>query len=89
MNLSTQIDFDIKRFFQWWARGLAYWLPEKIKPLFSEPLHSVFLTVTDGTLTFKLIEEGQEQVIAQLDLSGVTAENFQQLLLNCFHRLVL
>ncbi len=79
MNLSAQIDFNIKHFFQWWARGLAYWLPEKIKPLFSESLHAIFLTVMDGTLTFKLIDEGQEQVIAQLDLSGATAENFQQL----------
>lgn len=81
MNLSTSINFDIKHFFQWWGRGLAYWIPEKIKPLFSEHSSYVFLSVKQDVLDIKRIAEGQEKVITQLLLNEATPETFQQLLL--------
>ena len=81
MDLSRSINFDIKYFFQWWGRGLAYWVPEKIKQLFSVRSGYVFLSVNDEVIQLKHIVEGQEKPIAQLVLNGATAEDFQQLIL--------
>lgn len=36
MNLQTTIDFDLKRFFQWWGRELAFLVPNRLKTLLSD-----------------------------------------------------
>lgn len=36
MNLQPNIDFDLKRFFQWWGRELAFLVPNRLKNLLSD-----------------------------------------------------
>jgi len=82
MNLSTNINFDLKSFFQWWGDGLSYCLPEKFRVLLSEKVEHVFLTVNDETFQLYRIENDNKKLIAEIPLSREGAEQFQQIMLS-------
>ncbi|MGZ4958413.1 MAG: PilN domain-containing protein [Methylomonas sp.] len=47
MNLQTTIDLDIKGFFRWWSRELAFLVPQKLTQLWSDRYGKLVFTVTD------------------------------------------
>lgn len=49
MNLNTTIDLDLKGFFQWWGRELAFLLPEKLRQALRD---------RNGVLAFSADESG-------------------------------
>ncbi len=79
MNLKTDIDFDLKRFFQWWGRELSYCLPEKIRQKLSDKSAYVFISVTGETIEFEQLIEG-EPTKTTLNLNESAAEKYQQLI---------
>lgn len=79
MNLKTDIDFDLKRFFQWWGRELSYCLPEKVRQKLSDKSGYVFISVTGDTVEFEQLIEG-ETTKTTLNLNESTADKYQQLI---------
>lgn len=80
MNLKTDIDFDIKQFFQWWGRELSHCLPEKIRQKLSDKSGYVYLSVTDEKVLFDQVIEGQPYKQNTLALNDASSENYQQLI---------
>jgi general secretion pathway protein L len=58
MNLNESIDFDIKRFFLWWGKELAFWIPEKLRQFLSDKSGYVFMLVTAETI--KIVQSNEE-----------------------------
>jgi general secretion pathway protein L len=48
MNLQTTIDFDLKGFFQWWGRELAFLIPKKIRALLSDRSGNLVFTAANS-----------------------------------------
>jgi len=80
MNLKTDIDFDLKRFFQWWGRELSFCLPEKIRQILSDKTSHVLLTVTSDSILFDQLLDQQTHRLATLAIEQASPENFQQLI---------
>ncbi len=76
MNLNDNIDLNLKHFFRWWGRELAYWIPEKIRQTLSDKSGYVYLRVKDDLLIF----HAGEQEIARFDLATDGQEKWEQLL---------
>ncbi len=79
MNLDSNIDFDLKRFFRWWGRELSFLLPEKVRQWLSDQSEYVFLTVDQEKLSFSRMENGKNKPIGELALSEETDELYAQL----------
>lgn len=47
MNLQTTIDLDLKSFFQWWGRELAFLIPQKLKQFVSDRAGSLVFSGAD------------------------------------------
>lgn len=78
MNLNAEFDFDLKRFFRWWGKGLAYWIPEQLKQLLTDRSGYVYLHVTEETYQFSQIVAGQNKKIAELAFNTQGLEPFQR-----------
>ena len=48
MNLQTTFDIDLRGFFQWWARELAFLIPKKIRQLLSDRAASLIFTADES-----------------------------------------
>jgi general secretion pathway protein L len=80
MNLKTDIDFDIKQFFQWWGRELSHCLPEKFRQKLSDRSGYVFLSATDDMLLIDQLIEGQPHKQSTLVLNETASDNYQKLI---------
>ena len=81
MNLKTDIDFDLKRFFHWWGRELSLCLPEKIRQLLSDKSGYVLLTVSAESIEFdQLLDDQKPQRLASLAINSSSSEKYQQLI---------
>jgi len=81
MNLKTDIDFDLKRFFHWWGRELSLCLPEKIRQLLSDKSGYVLLTVSAESIEFdQLMDDQKPQRLASLAINSSSSEKYQQLI---------
>jgi len=78
MNLQTDIDFDIKSFFQWWGRELSYCLPEKLRQKLTDKSDSIFLTLDGDNLTFERGVDKQLQKITTISLNESHTAEFQK-----------
>jgi len=66
MNLSNNIDFDLKRFFLWWGRELSFWIPERLKQALSDKTGYVFLQITAKNMRFSSLIDGHVKTIVEL-----------------------
>ncbi len=80
MNLKTDIDFDVKQFFQWWGRELSHCLPEKFRQKLSDQSGYVFLSVTGESVLLDQSIEGQPKKQESLLLNEKSSEKYQQLI---------
>ncbi len=79
MNLNTNIDFDLNRFFLWWGHELAFLVPEKIRKALSDKSGYVYLSISADSLQFNRIVAGNKQGIAELSFTGNDEEQQKQL----------
>ncbi|WP_305910014.1 PilN domain-containing protein [Methylomarinum sp. Ch1-1] len=79
MNLDSNIEFDIKRFFRWWGRELAMLMSEKLRHWLSDQSGYVFLSVEDDTLRLSALVEGERRAIAAVPLNDQTTAKYSQL----------
>ena len=80
MNLSKNIDFDLKRFFLWWGRELSFWIPERLKQVLSDKTGYVFLHVTAEKIKFSSLIAGQSKTIVELAFNEQGLTQAQKLL---------
>jgi general secretion pathway protein L len=52
MNLQTTIDFDLKAFFRWWGKELAFLIPKSVRQLLS--VHTASLVFSPTALGFNV-----------------------------------
>ncbi len=80
MNLKTDIDFDLKRFFRWWGRELSHCLPETLRQKLTDKAGYILLSVVGDSLHFEHLVDGKVQKITTLKLSETRVEDYQQLI---------
>ncbi len=80
MNLNADVDFDLKRFFRWWGKELAFFVPEKLRRALSNETGYVYIQVLEDTFRFSREMDGQKKTIAELDFNDQGLEQFQLLL---------
>jgi len=80
MNLSSNINFDLKSFFLWWGEGLSSWLPESLRVLLSDRLDHIVLSVDDESLQLNRIEADNNKILAKIPLSNQGAIQYQQII---------
>lgn len=79
MNLDSTIDFDLKKFFQWWSSELAFLVPESLRKRLRERQGFViFSPASQGFLVSLLDDEQNLQLQQRIDLNQ--PESFQQLI---------
>jgi general secretion pathway protein L len=80
MNLQTTIDFDLKGFFQWWGRELAFLIPSRVRELLS--VHNASLIFTTNDQGFNVCyqrDADPEHPEFNRPLNTADTEAFQQL----------
>jgi len=78
MNLNAEFDFNLKRFFRWWGRELAFWIPEKLKQALTDRTGYMYLHVAEGNFQFSRIIDGKKKKIADLAFNEQGLEPFQR-----------
>jgi general secretion pathway protein L len=61
MNLQSTIDLDIKGFYRWWLKELAFLVPKKVKQLVSDRTGSLIFTADNGGFTVCFLREDNPQ----------------------------
>jgi len=57
MNLQTTINFDLKGFFQWWGRELAFLVPKKILQLLVDRSSSLIFTIEEQGFNVRFYQD--------------------------------
>lgn len=78
MKLDTTINFDVKKFFNWWGGELAFLVPKRLRQRLRERHGSVVFTpIAQGfDVTFR---DDDEKIIVQRSVDLNRANGFQQL----------
>ncbi|WP_347989604.1 PilN domain-containing protein [Methylomonas sp. AM2-LC] len=61
MNLQSTIDLDIKGFYRWWLKELAFLVPKKVKQLISDRTGSLIFTAGNDGFTVCFLREDNPQ----------------------------
>jgi len=77
MNLQTTIDFDLKRFFQWWGRELTFLVPNKLKTLFSDQSGVLVLTAADTAFQIRFYNHADQSNPTTWPLDASSADSYQ------------
>lgn len=80
MNLQTTIDLDIKGFFQWWSRELAFLIPQKLRQLWSDRSGKLVFTVTDQGFKLDFYRDAESEPIFSRTLDSSDRTAYQNLL---------
>ncbi|MCK9605657.1 MAG: PilN domain-containing protein [Methylomonas sp.] len=78
MNLDTTIDFDLKKFFQWWGGELAFLVPKGLRQHMRERHGSVIFTPLTQGFEVALLDD-EENVVARRSVDLNQPGNFQLL----------
>lgn len=78
MNLDTTIDFDLKKFFQWWAGELAFLVPKSLRQHLRERHGSVIFTPLAQGFEVVLLDD-EEQVVVRSSVDLSQPDSFQRL----------
>jgi general secretion pathway protein L len=77
MNLQTTIDFDLKRFFQWWGRELTFLVPNRLKTLFSDQTGVLVLTAADTAFQIRFYNHADQSNPTAWRLDANSADSYQ------------
>jgi len=78
MNLKTEIDFNPKRFFQWWGRELSHYLPKKIRQKLSQQSGYLFLSVNNAEIQIEQMLDGKLHKLTTFALNETRSDSYQQ-----------
>lgn len=78
MNLNTTIDFDLKKFFQWWGGELAFLVPKGLRQRLRESRGSAVFTPTAQGFDLALRDD-EANVIVRRGIDLNQPDSFQQL----------
>jgi len=67
LNLNSTIDLDVRQFFRWWRRELAFLVPEKIKQLVIDKQGFIIVSPEGNQLVLTYTCDGQIEPLATLD----------------------
>ncbi len=81
-KLDKAIDFNIGRFFLWWGRELAYFLPEKAKKFFSDKLGIIIIRALENSYELSRLDDNQTFVIAEFERNEKGKAEFKKLIEN-------
>lgn len=74
MNLDTTIDIDLKGFFRWWGKELAFLVPKTWRQRLREHYGEVLLTPTAQGFSIAFIDDDENSVVnRQIDLADNAA----------------
>jgi len=79
LNLNSTIELDFKKFFRWWRKELAFWVPEKLRLLISDPHDTVIVTSQGDQFVLTDFSAGGE-TLAVLSRNEEGAAQFNDLL---------
>ncbi len=82
MNLKTDIEIDLKGFFQWWRRELLSCLPETLRQKLTDKTIYILLSVVGDTVKFEQLKNGQQEELGILALDDTTLDKYQQLIID-------
>jgi general secretion pathway protein L len=80
MNLNSTIDFDIKYFFRWWFRELAFLVPEKLRKALSEKTGFLYISLQDDRVHFYQLNGSEKKTLESFDGLDDLATKFQNLI---------
>ncbi|MCQ8105038.1 PilN domain-containing protein [Methylomonas sp. SURF-2] len=78
MNLDTTIDFDVKKFFNWWSGELAFLVPKGLRQRLRQRHGSAVFTPTAQGFEVRLVDD-EENLILQCHIDLNQTNSFQQL----------
>jgi general secretion pathway protein L len=76
MNLQTTIDFDLKRFFQWWGRELAFLVPNRLRDLLTDRSGAIVISAVDADFQINFYREAELQTPMTWQLDSAIAESY-------------
>lgn len=80
MNLNTTIDLDIKGFFQWWGKELAFLVPSKLRQAIRDRNGTLLFIPDEQGFTVNYLREDEQEVSLHKRLEYVDADAYQQLM---------
>jgi general secretion pathway protein L len=79
LKLNKTVDIDIRRFFLWWGRELAFLVPEKVSHFVSDKSGITIIKALDNSYEISLLNDEQLCVIAELESSEKGKAEFKKL----------
>lgn len=79
MNLQTTIDFDLKRFFQWWGRELAFLVPNRLKTLLSDSAGVLIFSAVGADFDIRFHHAAEPQASRSWRLDSKMPDSYQLL----------
>ncbi|OAI04676.1 fimbrial assembly protein [Methylomonas methanica] len=79
MNLQTSIDFDLKRFFQWWGRELAFLVPNRLRSLLTDRSGALVFSAADADFQINFYRDTEQQTPMTWRLDSDIADSYQSL----------
>lgn len=79
MSLQTTIDFDLKRFFHWWGRELAFLVPDRIKSSLSDNSGAIIFSAADTDFQINFYRQAEQQTPMRWRLDSNIADSYQTL----------
>ncbi|PPD35897.1 MAG: fimbrial assembly protein [Methylomonas sp.] len=77
MNLDTTIDIDVKKFFQWWGRELAFLVPHRLRQRLRERHGRLIWSPAPQGFVVSLLDDAGETLL-QSSIDSSQADSFQQ-----------
>ena len=79
-TLNKAIKFDLRRFFQWWRKELAFLVPKKLRTLLSDKSGVLIITALENSYKIALLNDETLSNIAELERNEQGKSEFNKLL---------
>ncbi len=79
-KLNKAIKLDIRRFFQWWGKELAFLVPKKLRTFFSDKSGFLIITALEDSYKISLLNDDQVFNIAELERNEKGKAEFKELI---------
>ncbi len=80
LNLNSNIELDVNKFFRWWAAELAAFIPDKLKQLISESQGIMLIKPVEGGFLLRYEQDGQSEDWVHLSVNEHGQTDAQQLM---------
>jgi general secretion pathway protein L len=79
LNLNSTIDLDLKQFFRWWKRELAFLVPKQLLRFVNVKEGFIIVRPDENQLELTYIVNGQTELLARLDRNEFGVDQFKAL----------